>query len=180
MGRAAAAVGAGVATALVTYWAVRRQPWSEHRWSHRVGRGQERFEAASRSLLTWEMHRRSGAWVDPGTPPAVVGQRMLSRLGVGPLRTPEPCEVLDVVREENVTSLHYLALPGHTFDGDERFTVRMSADRTVTFDVAVRSRPVLLLARLAGPFVASVQWLFIARCASALRRAPRLRPAGDR
>ena len=167
----AVALGLGLAAVLVTASVRREQPWSQHRWLHHVGQGRDRFEAASTALLTWEMHRRSGAWVQPDTPPATVGQRMLSRLGVGPLRVPEPCEVLEVVREERLTSLHYLALPGHTFEGDERFTIRMEPDQAVTFEVKVRSRASLLIARLAGPLVAPVQWLFIARCARALRSA---------
>ena len=163
---------AAVLTALVVAWAGREQPWSAHRWSFRVGTGRDRFEAASGALLRWDMHRGAGAWVEPETPPATVGLRMLSRLGFGRLRVPEPGEVTEVVRESDRTAMHYLALPGHTFDGDERFTVRLGADDVVRFEVAVRSRPVLLIARLAGPVVPAVQWLFLARCASALRRAP--------
>lgn len=169
---------AAVLTALVVAWAGREQPWSaHHRWSFRIGRGRERFEAASEALLRWDMHRGAGAWVEPDTAPATVGQHMLSRLGFGRLRVPEPCEVTEVVREPGRTVLHYLALPGHTFDGDERFTVRLGADDVVRFEVAVRSRPVLLIARLAGPVVPAVQWLFLARCAAALRRAPIPAPA---
>ncbi len=162
---------AAVLTALVVAWARREQPWSAHCWSHRVGTGRDRFEAASQALLTWQMHRAAGAWVEPETPPAEVGLHMLSRLGFGRLRVSEPCEVTEVIREPGRTSMHYLALPGHTFEGDERFTVLLEPDGTVGFEVAVRSRPALLIARLAGPVVPAVQWLFIARCAAALRRA---------
>jgi uncharacterized protein (UPF0548 family) len=162
---------AAVLTALVMVWAGREQPWSAHRWSHRIGTGPERFEAASAALLGWHMHRAAGAWVTPDTPPASAGQHMLSRIGAGRLRVPEPCEVTDVVREPNRTVLHYRALPGHTFEGDESFTVRLGADGTVRFEVAVRSRPAILLARLAGPVIPAVQWLFIARCAAVLRHA---------
>src|SRR3954466_6994021 len=158
----AVVVAAGLVSALVNLSVRREQPWSAHRWSHHVGQGQEQFDAASHALLTWEMHRRSGAWVQPDTPPAAVGLHMRSSLGFGPFRTPEPCEVLDVVRERRLTTMHYRALPGHTFEGDERFTIRMADDRAVTFEVTVRSRPSLLIARLAGPMVTPVQWLFIA------------------
>ena len=165
---------AAVLTALAVAWAGREQPWSAHHWSHRIGTGPERFETASAALLGWHMHRAAGAWVTPDTPPASADQHMLSRVGVGRLRVPEPCEVTDVVREPNRTVLHYRALPGHTFEGDESFTVRLGADGVVRFEVAVRSRPAILPALLAGPVVPAVQWLFIARCAAALRRA---RPA---
>lgn len=165
---------AAVLTALVVAWARREQPWSAHRWEHRV----DDFEAASAALLRWDMHRRAGAWVDPGTPPAEVGQRMLSRLGFGRFRVPEPCEVTEVVREPDLTVMHYVALEGHTFEGDERFAVVRRADGTVWFEVAVRSRPVLLIARLAGPVVPVVQRLFIARCAAALRHRPKVVGAG--
>ncbi|GAB1693362.1 YndJ family transporter [Krasilnikovia sp. M28-CT-15] len=168
---------AAVLTALVVAWAGRRQPWSAHRWSHRIGTGRERFEAASAALLGWQMHRRAGAWISPDTPPANTGQHMLSQVGVGRLRLPEPCEVIEVVREPDRTVMHYRALPGHTFEGDERFTVLIGADGVVRFDVAVRSRPVVLAARLAGPAVPVAQRLFIARCAAVLRRAGAKRPS---
>ena len=162
---------AAVLTALMVAWGRR---WHTHRWEH----GINDFEAASRALLTWEMHRRAGAWVDPATPPAEVGQHMLSRLGFGRLRVPEPCEVTEVVREPDRTVLHYVALPGHTFEGDERFEVVRAVDGSVRFVVTVRSRPVLWIARLAGPVVPLVQRLFIARCAAALAQArPRSRRA---
>ncbi|WP_250031190.1 YndJ family transporter [Paractinoplanes maris] len=163
---------AAVLTALVVAWAGREQRWSAHRWSYRIGRGRDRFEAASGALLAWEMHRRAGAWVDPGTPPAMPGQHMSSSLGVGRLRVAEPCEVLEVVRDADRTSMHYLALPGHTFAGDERFSVLLGADGVVRFEVSVRSKPALLIARLAGPLVPVAQFLFIARCAAVLQRAP--------
>ncbi|MGK5683255.1 YndJ family transporter [Actinoplanes sp. URMC 104] len=139
--------------------------------------GRERFEAASWELLSWEMHRRSGAWVTPGTPPAHAGQHMLSMVGVGRLRLPEPCEVVEVVRQADRTVMHYRALRGHTFDGDESFSVLLDADGSVRFVVDVRSRAVHWLARLGGPVVPVVQRLFIARCAAVLRRAARQRAA---
>jgi uncharacterized protein (UPF0548 family) len=162
---------AAVLTALVVAWAGREQPWSAHRWSHRIGAGRERFEAASEALLGWHMHRGAGAWVTPDTPPASAGQHMLSRIGFGRLRVPEPCEVTDVVREPDRTVMHYRALPGHTFNGDESFAVLLGPDGVVRFEVSVRSQPAILLARLAGPVIPAVQWLFIARCAAVLRRS---------
>ncbi|MCO8270457.1 YndJ family transporter [Actinoplanes sp. TRM 88003] len=162
---------AAVLTALVVAWATRDQSWSQHTWSHRIGTGRDRFEAASTALLTWDMHRRSGAWVDPATPPATPGLRMLSSLGFGRLRVPEPCVVDEVVRQSDRTTMHYVALPGHTFAGDESFSVLLAPDGAVRFEVTVRSQPVLLIARLAGPLVPVAQRLFIARCAAALRSA---------
>lgn len=174
---------AAVLTALFVAYTGRAQT---HTWTHRIGSGRERFELASHALLTWEMHRRSGAWVDPSTPPAHRGQRMRSDVGFGRvtghvpgcLRVPEPCEVLEVVREETRTSMHYLALPGHTFEGDERFTVLLNPDNSVRFEVTVTATPARTISRLAGPAVPVVQWLFIARCARALARytgAPAIR-----
>jgi len=169
---------AAVLTALVVAWAGRDQSWSQHTWSHRIGAGRDRFEAASAALLTWDMHRRSGAWVDPATPPANAGLHMLSSLGFGRLRVPEPCRVTEVVRQSDRTVMHYVALPGHTFAGDESFTVLLAPDGAVRFEVTVRSQPVLLVARIAGPLVPVAQWLFIARCATALRTAkPAAAPA---
>ncbi|MBM2620606.1 YndJ family transporter [Actinoplanes sp. LDG1-06] len=168
---------AAVLVALFVAYAGREQ---SHTWTHHVGAGRERFEAASRALLTWEMHRRAGAWVDPATPPAFTGQHMRSDLGFGRLRVPEPCEVLEVVRDPARTSLHYLALPGHTFHGDERFTVRLDDDGTVQFVTEVTARPARWISQIAGPAVPLVQWLFIARCARALTRADAASQASPR
>jgi uncharacterized protein (UPF0548 family) len=162
---------AAVLVALTVAWAGRTQVWSHRRWSHRVGAGQARFEAASAALLGWDMHRGAGAWVAPETLPAGPGRQMLSSLGAGRLRLSEPCEVTEVVRDPDRTVMHYVALPGHTFEGDESFTIRLDPDGTVRFEVSVRSRPVHLVARLAGPLVGVAQWFFITRCAAALRRA---------
>ncbi|MEV6630270.1 YndJ family transporter [Actinoplanes sp. NPDC051470] len=163
---------AAVLTALVVAWAGRPQTWSSHRWSHRVGD----YDAASSALLGWEMHRRAGAWVEPSTPPAAVGQRMMSSLGVWRLRVPEPCEVTEVVHTADRTVMHYRALPGHTFEGDERFSVVRAPGGETRLEVEVRSRPSLLIARLAGPLVPAAQWLFIFRCAAVLRhRVPSVR-----
>ena len=157
---------AAVLTALLVAWSAH---FREHTWTHRIGVGRERFEAASQALLTWEMHRRAHAWVAPGTPPAFVGQHMRSDLGFGRLRVAEPCEVTELVQDNDRTVMHYRALPGHTFEGDERFTVSLTDD-IVQFEVTVRSKPVLMIARLAGPLVPVAQWLFITLCARALAR----------
>lgn len=161
--RMGAAVGVGLP---MTARAGREHGWSTHPWTHHIGMGQERFEAASVALLTWHMHRCSGAWVDPDTPSAAPGQHMLSSLGIGPFRLPEPCVVLEVVQTPEQTVMHYQALSGHALEGEERFTISWGPDRSVTFEVIVHSRPALLLPRLAGPLVSPIQWLFIARCAS--------------
>ncbi|MFG1605143.1 YndJ family transporter [Actinoplanes sp. NPDC049265] len=168
---------AAVLTALVVAWVRREQPWSEHRWSHPAGD----FTAASDALLRWEMHRRAGAWVDPATPPATTGQRMVSAVGAGRLRLPEPCEVIEVVRAPGRTVMHYRTLPGHTFTGDERFAVVADGTGRARLEVAVRSQPVHVIARLAGPLVAVAQWLFVARCAAVLRAASHItsRSAGS-
>ncbi|MEU4240548.1 YndJ family transporter [Actinoplanes sp. NPDC026619] len=160
---------AAVLTALMVAWADREQA---HHWSHRIGQGRDRFEAASTELLTWQMHRRAGAGVKPETPEATVGLHMVSQIGIGRLRLAEPCEVTEVIRDPDRTSMHYVALPGHTFQGDERFTVWLDPDNQVHFEVDVRSRPLHPLARLGGPLTTAAQRLFIARCAAALRRAP--------
>jgi uncharacterized protein (UPF0548 family) len=157
-----------VLAALLVAWNDRERV--DH-WSHRIGHGRQRFDAASAELLGWRMHRRAGAYVTPETPDAAVGLRMVSLVGIAGLRLPEPCEVTEVVREPERTSMHYVALAGHTFKGDERFTVRLGADDQVSFEVDVRSRPVHLLARLGGPLTLLAQRVFIARCAAVLRRA---------
>lgn len=163
--------GAVLSAITLVWWDRPDRPMRTGRFRHPVGTGPARFQAASEALLTWDMHRGAGARVDPDAPRAAVGVRMVSRLGVGPFRLSEPCEVIEVVSDGRLTVMHYLALPGHLFEGDERFAISLDDDGRVWLDVSVRSRPVQLLAKAGGPLVPIGQRLFIRLCARSLRRA---------
>jgi uncharacterized protein (UPF0548 family) len=106
---------------------------------------------------------------------------MVSRVGIGKpngrFRLPAPCEVLEADRQPAAPAgarsvMHYRASPGHMFEGDEQFAVRLDGQGQVWLEVDVTSRPVWFLARLAGPVTPIGQRLFVLRCAQVLRRAP--------
>lgn len=133
-----------------------------------LGQGPDRFLAASDTLMTWEMHRGAGLTVDASAPAAVPGAVVVLRMGVGRLRLPAPCCVVDVIREPCRRGFAYGTLLGHPEQGEERFVVEHQADGTVVLHIAAFSRPATWWARLGGPVTRAVQDAITRRCVSAL------------
>ena len=134
-----------------------------------VGHGRERFDAAARTVLTWEMHRRAGVAVRPSEAGVTEGGVAVLRLGIGPLAVEAPVRVVALVEEERRRGFVYGTLPGHPETGEESFVVRLHDDDRVTFTVTAFSRPATLLARLGGPVGRAVQALVTERYVRAVR-----------
>jgi uncharacterized protein (UPF0548 family) len=160
-----------------------------------LGHGRALFEAACDAVLEWEMHRRVGLRVPPGTPRAAQGVVVAPVLALGPLRVAAPCRVVWAVREERRAGFAYGTLPGHPERGEEAFLVEWDGpgdgdggnaggtdgDRTdgggadggageVRLTVTAFSRPASWYARLAGPLVPVFQRAYAHRCGRVLRR----------
>ncbi|MFI7586855.1 YndJ family transporter [Spongisporangium articulatum] len=171
-----------VLVTVLVLWVARPREFTTGRQLVPLGIGPERYEAAADALLRWDMHRGAGAFVDPATPVATPGLRMMSRLGPPLVGLTAPCEVLAAAHEPAgpsgaSTVMHYETRPGHPFEGDERFEVRLDlpgpdGQQPVWLDVAVRSRPVRVLPKLGGPVVPLAQRTFVRLCARTLRRTP--------
>ncbi|NGN69387.1 DUF1990 domain-containing protein, partial [Streptomyces sp. A7024] len=67
--------------------------YSHLRHRARIGHGPQVFAAAVDAVLSWRMHRASGARVEAAGP-AAPGTRATVSLGVGRLRFSAPCEVV--------------------------------------------------------------------------------------
>jgi uncharacterized protein (UPF0548 family) len=130
-----------------------------------IGRGQETYEHAVETLMTWRMHAGAGLRVRASTPRVAVGEVVMCRLG--PL--PVPCRVVWVDERTDACGFGYGSLPGHPEAGEESFEVRIEKD-LVTLSVSAYSRPATLLTRLAGPVGRWGQRFVIGRYADALRR----------
>lgn len=129
-----------------------------------LGHGDDAFRHAAESLLTWQMHARSGLRVTASS--ARVAEGALVRCRLGPLRI--PCRVVWVRDDPDAQGFGYGTLPGHPESGEEAFVVSRAGDE-VTLTVSAYSRPGLLVTRLAGPVGRVGQRLMLARYAAALR-----------
>ncbi|MEV6400592.1 DUF1990 domain-containing protein [Streptomyces sp. NPDC051907] len=136
----------------------------------RVGRGRAAFETAGEAVVTWRMHRRSGARVRADAERAEPGARVEVSAGVGPLRFAAPCEVIWTAYESDRTGFAYGTVSGHPERGEESFVVDLRDDGSVWFTVMAFSRPAVWYTRLAGPLVPVLQKLYARRLGNVLRR----------
>lgn len=127
------------------------------RRARRIGSGRERFEEATRVLLSWDMHRRAGLRVRASSQRVVSGAVAVLRLGVGPLGIPAPVRVVYVMDEPCRKGFAYGTLPGHPESGEEAFVVELQKNGDVTFTITAFSCPQTFLARVGGPIARAVQ-----------------------
>lgn len=116
-----------------------------------LGNGAVVFDIAVARLFAWEMHRAAGLRVARGTPPAAVGVEVQLGFGVGPLRLPAWCRVVEVVDTPQRRGFTYGTLAGHPEIGEESFLVEHHPDGRVVGRVIAFSRPGRWFTRLAGP-----------------------------
>jgi uncharacterized protein (UPF0548 family) len=145
-----------------------------HGYSHtqrrvRIGEGQVAFDRAAQTLLTWEMHRRSGLAVATDGP-AQPGRTVVLGLGIG-LSLVIPCRVIYVVDEPSRHGFAYGTLPDHPERGEEAFVVTRDDDASVWFEITAFSRPGALLMRWAGPVGRAIQSVATSRYERALASA---------
>jgi uncharacterized protein (UPF0548 family) len=122
-----------------------------------VGTGQARFDEVARTILGWDMHRRSGLSVRPSEDAVVEGSVAVLRFGFGALAVRAPVRVIYVLSEPHRKGFAYGTLAGHPESGEEAFVVELHANDDVTFTVTAFSRPASLLARAGGPISRAVQ-----------------------
>lgn len=137
---------------------------------YRIELPAESFALAADAVLTWRMHRAAGVRVATAAARAEVGARVVTSLGVGPLRITAPNRVVWVVSDARRAGFGYGSLPGHPAVGEEAFLVERDADGRVWFTITAFSRPAGWVMRLAGPAAVAVQHAYAWRCGGALRR----------
>jgi uncharacterized protein (UPF0548 family) len=116
-----------------------------------IGAGRAAFQAASDSLLGWQVHSRAGLQVAVSRTTAGPGAVVQLSVGVGRARIGAPCRVVYAVAEPRRRGFAYGTLPGHPESGEEAFVVEHNGDDTVTFRITAFSRPATAAARVAGP-----------------------------
>jgi uncharacterized protein (UPF0548 family) len=122
-----------------------------------LGAGRETFERAVEGLQTWKAHRLPGMSVFPHDQAIVVGATVILTLGTSLVSVLVPCRVVAVVDEPGRWGFAYGTLPGHPEQGEEAFTVSISPNETVRFEIEAFSRPGSLLVRLSGAVGRGVQ-----------------------
>ncbi|WP_436527445.1 DUF1990 family protein [Actinoplanes sp. HUAS TT8] len=132
----------------------------------RLGSGETVFTTAGEAVLTFRMHRATGAKVRTDAERAAPGVRL--SIGLGPVSA--PCEVVWITQDQNKIGFGYGTLPGHPASGEEAFVVERDERDDVWFAVTAFSRPAGALMRLAGPFAVLVQRAYAHRCGQVLRR----------
>jgi uncharacterized protein (UPF0548 family) len=123
----------------------------------RVGDGDEDFERARVTVLTWGMQREAGLLVFPADRPPRDGLTVLVVTRLGPLRVIAPCRVLWTVDQSGLAGFGYGTLPGHPESGEEAFLVERGADGVVWARVRAFSRPATWYSRLGAPVARLVQ-----------------------
>nr|WP_281255516.1 DUF1990 domain-containing protein [Arthrobacter rhombi] len=134
----------------------------------RVGNGEAAYRRLADGILDWDLHRGAGLTVPKDTPRATPGVRVVSGMGIGPLRVPAPCRVLWSSEPDSATTpdagerragFGYGTLKGHPVAGEESFTAVLDREGTVWFEVLAYSRPANWLMRAATPVTQRTQEL---------------------
>jgi uncharacterized protein (UPF0548 family) len=131
-----------------------------------VGEGAEVFACARDAVLTFRMHRATGARVRATAGRAAPGVRLT--IGLGPIVA--PCEVVYVIDEPSQAGFGYGTLPGHPARGEEAFLVERDDRDRVWFRVTAFSVPARWSMRLAGPVAVALQRGYARLCGRALKR----------
>jgi uncharacterized protein (UPF0548 family) len=131
-----------------------------------LGNGDELFHRAAEAVLTFAMHRATGATIKATADRAAPGVRLT--VGAGPLRV--PCEVIWALEEPTRAGWGYGTLPGHQASGEEAFQVVREEQGRVWFTVTAYSRAARLPMRAAGPAAVLVQQAYARLCGRALKR----------
>jgi uncharacterized protein (UPF0548 family) len=128
------------------------------------------FETAGAAVLTFRMHRATGARVTTTADRADPGVRLTIGVGIGRLTLAVPCQVVWSVDDDRQAGFGYGTLPGHLARGEEAFVVERDADGGVWFTITAFSVPARWPMRLAGPVGPQGQLAYARFCGRALKR----------
>ena len=131
-----------------------------------IGEGEDVVVRAGEAVVTFAMHRATGAQVRTDASRAAPGVRLT--IGLGPVAV--PCEVVYTIDEQNRAGFGYGTLPGHIERGEEAFLVERDVDGRVWFRVTAFSRAARWPAVLGGPLTELFQRVYAQACGRALKR----------
>lgn len=137
-----------------------------HRLHHTREVPVDRWEAAGRALLTWQLQLGSRFGVRAETSPLEPGG--VAVLAIGPVRA--PVRVVASRVEPDLVGFAYGTLPGHPEVGEEAFWLQRRGERVVGV-VSALSRGGTWYTRLGGPVTRRVQHLAARHYLSVLARS---------
>ena len=150
-------------------------PDGYHYVRYRTYLGRGVFGRAGEAVLTFRMHRATGARIVTAAQRAAPGVRLSVGVGFPRLGAGVPCEVVWSVDDERQAGFGYGTLPGHLARGEEAFLVTEDADGRVWFSVTAFSVPARWPMRLGGPVARLGQHGYARLCGRALKRLCRER-----
>lgn len=137
-------------------------PINHHRI--RLGGGEETFARAADAIKNWTMYRLEWTRLYPPNAPVKVGEVVCVVVNHGFCWSANPCRIIYLSEENGETKKFGFAfgtLPGHSEEGEERFTVEWQrADDSVWYELLSFARPHHILARIGFPFVGLFQRKF--------------------
>ena len=131
-----------------------------------IGTGEDVYRRAGEAILTFAMHRGTGAQIRATAERAAPGVRLT--VGAGPVRA--PCEIVWTAQDQVKTGFGYGTRPGHPEQGEEAFFVTHDEQDRVWFHVVAFSRPAWLLMKAGGPAGVLFQRIYARLCGRSLRR----------
>jgi uncharacterized protein (UPF0548 family) len=127
------------------------------RYETMLSQGPETFQRAVTGLKTWKAHRLPGMRVFPDHQEITTGATVVVTLGTPIVALALPCRIVSVIDGQTRWGFAYGTLPDHPEEGEEAFTVSMSPDQSVRFEIEAFSRPDDPLVRLSGPIGRGIQ-----------------------
>ena len=142
----------------------------------RLGGGTDCFVRARKAVQNWTMYQLDWTRVFPASATISAGCAVCIVVNHGFCYSMNPCRIIYLTEESGGaierTGFAFGTLPGHSEEGEERFTVEYHrADDSVWYEILAFARPHHILARIGFPFVTLFQRKFAADSASAMQAA---------
>lgn len=133
---------------------------------HRVqlGVGADVYNRAKNAMENWTMYQTGWTRLYPTKVPIAVGAVVCAVVNHGFCWSVNPCRIIYILEETGIVARYGFAfgtLPGHSEEGEERFTVEWRGDDdSVWFELLSFARPHDVLAKIGFPFVGFFQRKF--------------------
>ncbi len=143
-----------------------------------IGNGADVFASAKNAIRNWTMYRLEWTRLFPADAPIAVGGVVCVIVNHRLCWSINPCRIIYLTEESGGEIVRYGfafgTLPGHSEEGEERFTVEWNrADDSVWYELLAFARPHHILALVGFPFVPLFQKKFARDSGCAMREAVR-------
>ncbi len=140
-----------------------------------LGSGADAFARAKDAIQSWTMYKLSWTRLYPSDAPVAVRGVVCVVVNHKFCWSINPCRIIYVLEENGEVEKFGFAfgtLPGHSEEGEERFTVEWNhADDSVWYELLSFARPHHILAKIGSPFVRLTQQRFAEDSQQAMRFA---------